>query len=59
MFNLPVEEAAKLNGLHFRCECCGHLNLLEEFRFQKITDKELQLDCIGMENFIPLQAGFM
>ena len=57
MLNLPEKEVAKLNGLHFTCECCGHLNLLKEFKFLKNIDKNICLDSISMDDFLPLQAG--
>lgn len=56
MLNLPEKEVAKLDGLHFRCECCGHLNLLKEFKFLKTIDY-LSLDSISIEDLIPRQVG--
>lgn len=50
MLNLPETEIEKLNGLSFRCECCGHLNLLKEFKFLKTIDKNLSLNSISMED---------
>lgn len=57
MLNLPQKEVAKLDGLHFRCECCGNLNLLKEFKFQTTIDKDLSLGNISMEDFLTFQQG--
>lgn len=38
MFNLPALEIVKLNGMEFRCECCGHVNLVKNLKF-KTSDK--------------------
>jgi hypothetical protein len=57
MLNLPKKEVAKLNGLYFRCECCGHLNLLKEFKFLKAIGKNRSLDSIRMEDFLLLKAA--
>lgn len=39
MVNLPEEELKKLHGLSFKCECCNHLNLLNENAFAKTQDR--------------------
>ncbi len=39
MVNLPEEELKKLSGLSFRCECCNHLNHLNESVFEKTKDQ--------------------
>jgi hypothetical protein len=52
MLNLPKTEIKKLNGLNFRCECCGHLNLLNESKFLKTIDRNLSLYTINIEDFI-------
>lgn len=57
MFNLPEIEIAKLNGINFRCECCGHFNLLKEKKFLKALDKNLSLYTINTEDFLSDQAG--
>ena len=57
MLNLPKKEVAKLNGLNFRCECCGHVNLLKNFKFVKTFGKNLALDNRSRENLKLLQAG--
>jgi hypothetical protein len=57
MLNLPEKEIVKINGLNFRCECCGHLNMLQKFEFLKTIDKNLSLDTISPEGFLSLQTG--
>lgn len=57
MLNLPEMEITKLDGLHFRCECCGHVNLLNEFRFLEATDKNLPLNSSNTQISLELQAG--
>jgi RNase P subunit RPR2 len=56
MFNLPEMEVIKLNGLHFRCECCGHVNLLNEFRLLKTIHRNIPLSCINTQDLLELQA---
>lgn len=36
LFNLPESEVIKLNGSNFFCECCGQMNILEDFHFNKV-----------------------
>lgn len=57
MLNLPETEIKKLNGLNFRCECCGQLNLLVESKFLKTIDRDLSLYTINIEDFILNPAG--
>jgi len=40
ILKLPEIEIRKFNGLNFTCECCGHQNLLAEFKFFEGTDNE-------------------
>lgn len=54
MLNLPEREAAKLSGLNFRCECCGHLNLLEGMKFHK-TKLENHYNTFCIEDFLSMQ----
>ncbi len=57
MLNLPATEITKLNGLNFRCECCGHLNLLKRSKFFESMDKSLSKSTIHPEDFLPFQPG--
>lgn len=57
MFNLPDMEITKLNGLRFRCECCGYINLLSEFRFLKTIDSNLPLNSINTQVQFEFQDG--
>lgn len=52
MLNLPETEIKKLNGLNFRCECCGRLNLLKESKFLEAMARDLSLYTINIEDFI-------
>lgn len=54
MFNLPDMEVTKLNGLRFRCECCGYVNLLSEF---KTIDSNLPFNSINIQVQLGLQDG--
>ena len=56
MFNLPEMEVVKLNGMHFRCECCGHVNLLNGFRLLKINHRNLPLISFNTQDLLELQA---
>lgn len=38
VLKLSHSELKKLNGLNFRCECCGHENRLSEKSFVKGTN---------------------
>ncbi|MCX7710431.1 MAG: hypothetical protein N2484_11355 [Clostridia bacterium] len=40
ILQLPDKEISKLDGLSFECECCGHNNLLSEFKFQKPVESD-------------------
>jgi hypothetical protein len=40
MLNLPRNEAMKMNGLTFGCECCGNKNHLSNMQFTKVIQKE-------------------
>lgn len=57
MLNLPEAVIMKLNDINFRCECCGHLNMLKKFTFLKAADKNLSISDISSEDFLSLQAG--
>lgn len=50
ILNLPEIEISKLNGLNFQCECCGHQNLLTEFKFYKGTNNDPFLHILSIEN---------
>lgn len=50
ILNLPEAEITKLNGLNFQCECCGHQNLLEKFRFNKGSDGDPFLNIFSCES---------
>lgn len=39
MLNLPEKETVRLRGFNFRCECCGHLNLLDGMKFCEAKHK--------------------
>lgn len=56
MLNLPEMEVAKLNGLHFRCECCGHINLLKDLKFHKAMSDKLSYNALFFEDFISMQS---
>jgi uncharacterized Zn finger protein len=56
MFNLPEMEVIKLNGLLLRCECCGHVNLLNEFKLLKTTYIKLPFSSINMQDPPELQS---
>lgn len=57
MLNLPETETVRLDGLHFRCECCGHLNLLKGLKFLKSSHKDLSLCTVNTEDFLSHQEG--
>jgi hypothetical protein len=50
--NLPEDEARKLEGLTFRCDCCNHNNLLTDMRFiQGKEDNIMQfIECLHVLN---------
>lgn len=50
ILNLPEVEVLKLDGLNFLCECCGHQNLLTEFKFYKSTDNDPSLNIFSFES---------
>ncbi|KNY28100.1 hypothetical protein [Pseudobacteroides cellulosolvens] len=50
ILNLPELEISKLDGLNFICDCCGHQNLLTEFKFYKSSYNDPQLNIFSMEN---------
>lgn len=50
ILNLPEIEISKLNGLNFQCECCGHQNLLTEFKFYKGNNNDPFLNIFSVEN---------
>ncbi len=52
ILSLPELEISKLNGLNFQCECCGHQNLLTEFKFYKGTNNDPLLHIFSVENII-------
>ncbi|MCX7748557.1 MAG: hypothetical protein N2645_16965 [Clostridia bacterium] len=50
ILNLPEAEISKLNGLNFQCECCGHQNLLTEFKFHEGTNNDPLLNILNFES---------
>lgn len=44
IMNLPEDELEKLNGILFRCECCNHLNKLNEYAL--ISTREQNSDSM-------------
>ena len=49
ILNLPDYEVAKLNGLNFQCECCGHQNALSGSRFFRGSDTDPLLNTYSFE----------
>ncbi len=54
ILSLPEIEISKLNGLNFQCECCGHQNLLTEFKFYKGDNNDPFLNIFSIENITSL-----
>lgn len=52
ILSLPQMEIEKLNGLNFQCECCGHQNLLQDFKFVKNPNSDPYLNIFSIDNFI-------
>ncbi|MCR4435426.1 MAG: hypothetical protein QHH06_03350 [Clostridiales bacterium] len=52
LLNLPESEIAKLDGLSFQCECCGHQNILSAFKFHAGNNNAPLLDTISIESLM-------
>ncbi|HOP99681.1 MAG TPA: hypothetical protein PK604_02390 [Acetivibrio clariflavus] len=52
ILSLPPMEIEKLNGLNFHCDCCGHQNLLQGFKFVKNPNIDPYINVFSIDNFI-------
>jgi RNase P subunit RPR2 len=53
VLNLSDSELKKLNGLNFRCECCGHENSLKDFAFIKGTNEnDPYVNVLSIDNVL-------
>lgn len=57
VFNLPEMEIMRLEGMHYRCECCGHMNLLNDLRFLKSIDESIPFNVINAQILLDFQAS--
>lgn len=55
IMTLSDREIAKMKGLNFLCECCGHQNLLSGTRFNKSTYSDPTLNIYSYENIYSLR----
>ncbi|NLL04445.1 MAG: hypothetical protein GX270_01350 [Clostridiaceae bacterium] len=55
ILSLPGTEIKKLNGLNFQCDCCGHQNHLQEFKFVKSRNtNDPYLNILSIDNILVL-----
>ena len=53
ILSLSEIELSKLNGLNFQCECCGHQNRLQEFKFIKSANlNDPYLNNLSVDNYL-------
>lgn len=50
IISLPRSEASKLEGLTFQCECCGHQNLLNQYKFHAANNSDPFINTLSFEN---------
>jgi len=58
ILSLPQIEIEKLNGLNFQCDCCGHQNRLQGFKFVKNSNNnDPYLNIFSIDNFLVSPEG--
>lgn len=58
ILSLPEMEIEKLNGLNFQCDCCGHQNRLQEFKFVKSpNNNDPYLNILSIDSILLLSKS--